>query len=227
MSTSPVRRRSRPSPRGLDFWPGPIAVEPLPGGITNHNYRVSAGGRRSSPGSCEPRPLLGIDRRNEVVCQRAAHALGVAPGVVLKGAGCSSANTSRPGRWTRPASASRPSCRGWRPCSGRSTTVGTGLTGRSSISRPSRPSPPTRERAGRWARSCPTTLMTCSPTRGGYRVGSGRSCRRLSQRPALREHPRRWRPGLAGRLGIRRGRPPALRPGGGLGELWIFQGDGR
>lgn len=66
----------------LDFWPGPIAVEPLAGGITNHNYRVAAGGRAFVARLCEDRPLLGIDRRNEVVCQRAAHACGVAPEVV-------------------------------------------------------------------------------------------------------------------------------------------------
>ena len=67
--------------RALDFWPGPIDVERLPGGITNDNYRVRSAGRTYVARIGVERPLLGIDRRNEVVCQRAAHALGVAPGV--------------------------------------------------------------------------------------------------------------------------------------------------
>jgi thiamine kinase-like enzyme len=66
----------------LDFWPGPITVEPLPGGITNVNYRVRAGTRAYVARLCVERLLLGIDRRNEVVCQRAAHGLGVAPEVI-------------------------------------------------------------------------------------------------------------------------------------------------
>ena len=66
----------------LDFWAGPITVEPLPGGITNFNYRVQAGERAYVARLCVERLLLGIDRRNEVVCQRAAHHVGVAPEVV-------------------------------------------------------------------------------------------------------------------------------------------------
>jgi thiamine kinase-like enzyme len=68
--------------RALDFWQGPITLEPLPGGITNYNYRVRSGGRAYVARLCVEKPLLGIDRRNEVVCQRAAHACGVAPEVV-------------------------------------------------------------------------------------------------------------------------------------------------
>lgn len=68
--------------QSLDFWQGPIVVEPLPGGITNHNYLVRADGRCYVARLCVDRPLLGIDRRNELVCQRAAHAFGVAPEVV-------------------------------------------------------------------------------------------------------------------------------------------------
>lgn len=68
--------------QSLDFWPGPITIEPLQGGITNHNFRVSSGGRTYVARLSVERPLLGIDRRNEVVCQRAAHGVGVAPAVV-------------------------------------------------------------------------------------------------------------------------------------------------
>jgi len=66
----------------LDFWGGPITVEPLAGGITNRNYLVRSSGTSFVARLCVERPRLGIDRRNEVVCQRAAHALGVAPAVV-------------------------------------------------------------------------------------------------------------------------------------------------
>jgi thiamine kinase-like enzyme len=68
--------------QSLDFWRGPIALEPLPGGITNRNYRVLCEGSVYVARLCEDRTILAIDRRNEVVCQRAAHALGVAPRVV-------------------------------------------------------------------------------------------------------------------------------------------------
>lgn len=66
----------------LDFWGGPITVEPLAGGITNRNYRVRSSGKSFVARLCVERERLGIDRRNEAVCQRAAHALGVAPAVV-------------------------------------------------------------------------------------------------------------------------------------------------
>ncbi|MGE3822014.1 MAG: phosphotransferase, partial [Isosphaeraceae bacterium] len=68
--------------QSLDFWPGPITIDPLPGGITNHNYLVRSDGRAFVARLSVERPLLGIDRRTEVVCQRAAHDFGVAPAVV-------------------------------------------------------------------------------------------------------------------------------------------------
>jgi thiamine kinase-like enzyme len=68
--------------QSLDHWDGPIAIEPLPGGITNYNYRVCGEAGKFVARLCVERMLLGIDRRNEVVCQRAAHSSGVAPEVV-------------------------------------------------------------------------------------------------------------------------------------------------
>lgn len=69
--------------RRLPFIDGPAELEAIGGGITNHNVVVRCGGRASYVARlCEDRPLLGIDRRNEVVCQRAAAELGVAPEVV-------------------------------------------------------------------------------------------------------------------------------------------------
>jgi thiamine kinase-like enzyme len=68
--------------QALDFWHDPISMEPIPGGITNHNYLVRSGSRWYVARLCVEREILGIDRRNEVLCQKAAHALGVAPAVV-------------------------------------------------------------------------------------------------------------------------------------------------
>lgn len=70
--------------RALDYWRGPVTIERLHGGITNRNYLVRdpAASRQYVARLCEERPLLGIDRRNEIACQQAAHALGVGPAVV-------------------------------------------------------------------------------------------------------------------------------------------------
>ena len=68
--------------QALDFWEGPITLDALAGGITNHNYLVTAGSRSFVARLSVEREILGIDRRNEVLCQRAAHSLGIAPEVV-------------------------------------------------------------------------------------------------------------------------------------------------
>lgn len=57
-------------------------MDRLSGGITNHNYVVRTGERSFVARLCVEREVLGIDRRNEVVCQRSAHSLGIAPAVV-------------------------------------------------------------------------------------------------------------------------------------------------
>ena len=66
----------------LSYWTRPVTIEPLPGGITNHNYLVSDAGHRYVARLCVDKSLLGIDRRNEVVCHKAAHACGIAPELV-------------------------------------------------------------------------------------------------------------------------------------------------
>lgn len=68
--------------RSLDLWTGPVTLEPLLGGITNHNYLVKDGPTTYVARVCVDRTILGIDRRNEVICQKAAAELGVAPRVV-------------------------------------------------------------------------------------------------------------------------------------------------
>lgn len=69
----------------LNFARGRLEVEPIPGGITNQNYVVRI---EPEPGPAyvarlgEDRPILGVDRRNEVTCHRAAGDLGLAPELV-------------------------------------------------------------------------------------------------------------------------------------------------
>ncbi len=68
--------------RALDLWLGPVSLEVLPGGITNHNYLVKDNSGTYVARVCVDRTLLGIDRRNEMICQRAGAELEVAPRVV-------------------------------------------------------------------------------------------------------------------------------------------------
>jgi thiamine kinase-like enzyme len=72
------------------LWPGAVAVvEPLGGGITNHNFKVEVGGEafvlRISGKDTE---LLGIDRGHEHAASLSAAGLGVAPDVVAFVDGC-------------------------------------------------------------------------------------------------------------------------------------------
>lgn len=68
--------------RALNCWQGPISIEPLGGGITNLNYHVCDAIRSFAVRLCEDKSELGIDRRNERVCQQAAAQAGVSPEVV-------------------------------------------------------------------------------------------------------------------------------------------------
>jgi thiamine kinase-like enzyme len=66
----------------LNLGRGPIALARLGGGISNHNFAVRIGNASYVARLCEERPHLGIDRRNEVVCQQSASARAVAPELV-------------------------------------------------------------------------------------------------------------------------------------------------
>src|SRR5947209_25620 len=60
-----------------------VAVTPLPGGITNRNYRVDVDGASYALRlSGDNTALLGIDRAVEVACSRAAAVCGIGPEVV-------------------------------------------------------------------------------------------------------------------------------------------------
>ncbi|HKI16937.1 MAG TPA: phosphotransferase [Isosphaeraceae bacterium] len=86
LSQKPERRLARRIAK-LNLGAGPIAIERTEGGISNHNFVVRVGGQDFVARLGEERPLLGIDRRNEVVCHRAASALGLAPAVIHHEAG--------------------------------------------------------------------------------------------------------------------------------------------
>ncbi|MBL9122776.1 MAG: phosphotransferase family protein [Planctomycetaceae bacterium] len=67
----------------LAFWDGAeVDAVPLEGGITNRNYLVTVDGRRYVVRQCAAGAHLGIDRRNERACHRAAAQLGVSPDLV-------------------------------------------------------------------------------------------------------------------------------------------------
>ena len=58
--------------RGLPFWHGSISLERLYGGITNRNFVVTDGPAQFVARIGEEMHHLGVDRRNEALCHRAA-----------------------------------------------------------------------------------------------------------------------------------------------------------
>ena len=73
--------------RALPFWSGPILLERLHGGITNRNYLVHDANEQFVARIGEELLVLGVDRRNELQCHRAAETLGVSPPLVHGGNG--------------------------------------------------------------------------------------------------------------------------------------------
>ncbi|MEY4882314.1 MAG: hypothetical protein RIS34_168 [Pseudomonadota bacterium] len=68
----------------LPCWPGKVAVSPLSGGMTNHNYRVTtSGGDDYVVRIGRDLPEHGVMRFNELAAARAAHAAGISPEVVF------------------------------------------------------------------------------------------------------------------------------------------------
>jgi thiamine kinase-like enzyme len=68
--------------RSLSVWSGPVRLQPLSGGITNRNYLVENAGERFVARIGTELLILGVDRRNEAQCHRAAQCLGVAPPLI-------------------------------------------------------------------------------------------------------------------------------------------------
>ncbi len=71
----------------LPCWSGPVDPRPVPGGITNTNFRVDDGGASYMVRIGGNIPVHGIRRTYETACSRAAHAVGVAPEVVFAAKG--------------------------------------------------------------------------------------------------------------------------------------------
>lgn len=68
--------------RDLPIWHGPVAIEPLSGGLTNRNYLVRDARRRYVVRVGADIPVHGILRFNELAASRAAAAVGISPAVV-------------------------------------------------------------------------------------------------------------------------------------------------
>jgi len=108
LSQRPERRLARRITK-LNLGAGPAAVHRIEGGISNHNFLVRVGGAAYVARLGEERPLLGIDRRNEVVCHSAASALGLAPEVIHHEAGLLVTRFIA-GRTLAPADVRQPDC---------------------------------------------------------------------------------------------------------------------
>jgi len=67
---------------GLACWSGPVAPEPIAGGITNLNFVVADGGQRYFVRVGEDIPIHGVLRFNELAAARAAELAGVSPAVI-------------------------------------------------------------------------------------------------------------------------------------------------
>lgn len=71
----------------LPCWRGPIEPDPVPGGITNLNFRVTDGDRRYFVRVGEDVPAHLVARWHERAVAHAAHAAGIAPAVVFEAPG--------------------------------------------------------------------------------------------------------------------------------------------
>jgi thiamine kinase-like enzyme len=82
------RRRTRPERevivrlRRLGLARGRVSIEQVSGGLSNHNFAVNASGEAYFVRLCQDRSLLGIDRRNEMVCHQAASLRDLAPEII-------------------------------------------------------------------------------------------------------------------------------------------------
>ncbi|MEM7201111.1 MAG: phosphotransferase [Planctomycetota bacterium] len=73
--------------RGLSIWRHQIELQPLSGGITNLNFRVTDGEATYAARTGADDPRLGIDRANELACTTLAAAANIAPALVHADAG--------------------------------------------------------------------------------------------------------------------------------------------
>ena len=71
----------------LPCWRGKISIEPLSGGMTNLNFKVTDGGDQFVVRLGEDDPVHLISRSNEIACCQAAFEIGVSPELVYYEAG--------------------------------------------------------------------------------------------------------------------------------------------
>jgi thiamine kinase-like enzyme len=65
----------------LPLWSGKVDIEPLEGGITNHNFLVNDGGSRHVVRLGHDIPVHQIKRFNEIAAGQAAHLAGLSPAI--------------------------------------------------------------------------------------------------------------------------------------------------
>jgi thiamine kinase-like enzyme len=68
--------------RKLRLIRGPFSIDRISGGLSNRNFAVRTGGQTYFVRLCQELPLLGIERRNEMVCHQAASLRGLAPEII-------------------------------------------------------------------------------------------------------------------------------------------------
>ena len=68
--------------RALGCWSGPVAIDPLGGGVTNRNFLVTDAGRRAVVRIGDDIPVHQILRFNELAASKAAFEAGVSPAVL-------------------------------------------------------------------------------------------------------------------------------------------------
>lgn len=74
--------------RRLPLWSGPVAVEPISGGLSNANFKVTdGGGRRRMVRLGADLPFHHVFRDQEARVSRAAHAAGISPALLHAGDG--------------------------------------------------------------------------------------------------------------------------------------------
>lgn len=71
----------------LPCWSGPVEIEPLGGGLTNLNFRVTDGGKAYVARTTADIPELFVYRWHEALACDAAHMAGIAPAVIFRGDG--------------------------------------------------------------------------------------------------------------------------------------------
>ncbi|MBT5263336.1 MAG: phosphotransferase family protein [Rhodospirillaceae bacterium] len=75
--------------RDLGIWSGSLEIEPLSGGLSNANFKVTDGARRYMVRLGADVPAHHVSRAREQAVSRAAHAAGVSPRLVHAGDGIS------------------------------------------------------------------------------------------------------------------------------------------